>query len=69
MRWKRSRRCWMRSRFLIEDFQPKGLEKANASLDKHFQAAKLHENTNEAYKKTVFKETFWDKLKKIFIKA
>jgi len=50
--------------FLIEDFSPKNLKKARASLEKHLHAVKGHAQTNEAYKKGILKEaTFWEKIK------
>ena len=59
----------MQSKFHIESFVPTKLIKANESLDKHFNAAKAHAQTNEKYKQKVFHKTFWDKIVGLFKKG
>jgi len=44
------------------DFKPTHLKKANEILDKHLRAVKVYVDTNEEYKKDVFKRpTIWEK--------
>jgi hypothetical protein len=55
-----------RQTFRIEGFEPLKIRKAQQSLDKHFNAAKHHEQINEEYKQTVFKPTLWEKVLGLF---
>ena len=48
------------------DFEPVHLKHANDKLDKHVLSANVHKKTNDGYKKEVFKESFWEKIKGIF---
>ena len=44
------------------DFIPTHLKKANEALSKHLSAAEIHADTNDEYKKEVFKRpTIWEK--------
>lgn len=56
-------------KFRLESFEPVKLRKAQESLDKHFNAACQHEQTNEEYKQTVFKPTLWEKFLGLFKKG
>jgi len=48
------------------DFEPVHLKHANDKLDKHVLSAHVHKKTNDGYKKEVFKESLWEKIKGIF---
>ena len=48
------------------DFDPVHLKHANDKLDKHVLSAHVHKKTNDGYKKEVFKESIWEKIKGIF---
>jgi len=50
----------------IDAFEPVHLKHANAKLDKHVLSANVHKKTNDGYKKEVFKESLWEKIKGIF---
>ena len=46
------------------NFKPIHLKKANEILSKHLSAAEAYANTNEEYKKEVFKRpTLWEKFR------
>jgi hypothetical protein len=45
-------------------FKPVHLKKANETLSKYLSAAEAYANTNEVYKKEVFKRpTLWEKFR------
>lgn len=52
----------LNSHFKIDLFQPVHLRHANQKLDKHVLSASEHKKTNDAYKKSVFKESLWSKI-------
>jgi len=50
------------------NFQPVHLQNANAKLNKHILSAHVHKQTNDGYKKSVFKEPLWKKFLGLFKK-
>jgi len=50
----------------LDNFKPVHLREANVKLDKHVLSANIHKKTNDAYKKDVFKESLWSKIKGLF---
>jgi hypothetical protein len=56
----------MPSKFLIDSFEPKGLKAANKKLDEHILFVKVHKQVNDAYSKSIFKESLWQRLLSIF---
>ena len=49
-----------------KSFEPVHLKRANEKLDRHVLCANVHKKTNDGYKKEVFKESLWEKLKGLF---
>jgi len=47
-------------------FEPVHLKRANEKLDKHVLSANAHKKTNDGYKKKIFKESLWVKIKNYF---
>jgi len=56
----------MPNKYSIDSFEPTHLREANRKLNKHVLSANIHKKTNDAYKKDVFKESLWTKLKNIW---
>ncbi len=56
----------MPTNFHINNFEPIGLKKAKKTLEKHLQSVQVHKETNEVYKKEVFKVSLWQKILNLF---
>jgi len=50
----------------LDNFKPVHLREANEKLDKHVLSANVHKKTNDAYKKDIFKESLWSRIKGLF---
>ena len=50
----------------MDNFEPVHLKHANAKLDRHVLSAYFHKETNDAYKKDIFKESLWKKFVGLF---
>jgi len=49
-----------------DDFDPVHLRHANKKLDKHMFSAYLHKETNDAYRKEIFKKSLREKFMGLF---
>jgi len=56
----------MQNKSNMEHFEPIHLKEANKKLDKHVLSASLHKKTNDDYKKSIFKESLWQKIVNLF---
>jgi hypothetical protein len=56
----------MPNKSTLDNFEPLHLREANEKLDKHVLSANIHKKTNDAYKKDIFKESLWSKIKGLF---
>ena len=48
------------------DFEPKALKKAKRVLQKHLEAVEKHRQTNDTYRKELFKPSLWERIKRLF---
>ena len=56
----------MQNKATKNQFEPVHLKHANKKLDKHVLSATLHKQTNDEYKKSIFKESLWKKFIRLF---
>jgi len=46
------------------DFEPKAIKKAKSVLQKHLDAVEKHRQTNDTYRKELFKPSLWERIKR-----
>ena len=52
----------------LHRFEPVHLKEANEKLDRHVLCANVHKQTNDGYKKDIFKVSLWDRFVGLFKK-